>query len=733
MMAASRQRQTAERLVAEGRSLAAAGQLHDGASRLRSAVEADPTHGDGQLWLGICEAHLGDTSGALRHLAAAERLMMAEATSPPHPSRGEGEGRAADGPAESIAMAAREGAATAAFEIGNVHYRQARAAEAAAAYRRAIRTNPRAPEPQSNLGVLAYTAGRYLEAARAFEGAIDVAPSFADAYLHLGAARKRLGDPESALIAYGTAARVAPQVSEALRGKALVLRERGRLAEACASLRTALSRAPTEALLHLDLGIAHDYAERREEAMEAYAAAFRLEPHEPTSQVASARYLHGRAAKSMALWRGYDAYNSYLRAAVRAPGGAARLAVDPVGALSSPFRGAELLAIARASSAAKLADAADAADAADPTLPSIVPAPHPGREGAQLTVGFVSSYFRDHNLLRLTRSLFPLLSSRRIRVVLFAESADDASEILRSTQRAVNGFVRLRSMPTARALSAMAAERLHLAVNLNGHHWNAASESVRFGLFGRRTSAVTASYMGYPASTGARNMHYAYVDATAVPPAWARTHFTERLALLPHTYYLNDYAASHAHLPRGAAIAPSADGLSRRCAHLCSLNQLPKLDPALYASWLNALSRAAARGPPCTRLWFLQFPPSGEAHLRREAAAHASPPPRTSLIGLPTVEHGAHLLRAQHCELMVDSRLCNAHTSGTDALWAGTPMLTLPGETQTARVASSLLRAVGLPELAVGSLREFEAAIVDLTAEADSLAARRRSSALGSS
>ena len=103
----------------------------------------------------------------------------------------------------------------------------------------------------------------------------------------------------------------------------------------------------------------------------------------------------------------------------------------------------------------------------------------------------------------------------------------------------------------------------------------------------------------------------------------------ERLVQLPHTYYLNDYAQSHANLPRGAAIQKSTDGLSRRCLYMCSLNQVPKLDPALYKAWLNTLRRSASGGPPCTRLWLLKFPESAEAWLQQEAAAHSSPPPRS--------------------------------------------------------------------------------------------------------
>ena len=666
-------------------------------------MRADGYFGPAHLWMGICESHMGQHDSALRRLGIAEKLLLDE---------GEGEAGSARVSGEALRLAG-----TCAFESGNILYHASRPDEAQAAYRRSLHHNPQSPEALSNLGVLKYTSRRFEEAAASFERAIAVAPAFPDAHQHLGATRKAQGDAEGALESYRESSRLAPRSSEALRGSALVLRERGRLDEALASLTAALSIAPADPQLHTDVGITHDYAERREEAMRAYEAAARHgrhadgagAQHAGDDAAPLARYLHGRAAKSMALWRGYESYNSYLRGTVRRPGGAASIAVDPVASLSSPLTGPELLAVVKAAAAAKLAESSGESDGdvsrAGPGAPSRPPS-ELRHGGDRLTVGLVSSYFRDHNLLRLTRSLFRLADRSSLRLILFAESEDDGSEILRRTREAVEGFVRIRSMSTAVAVDAMASHRLHLAINLNGHHWNSASESVRFGLFGRRAAPITAAYMGYPGPTGARNLQYTYVDAHAVPAVHA-SHFTERLVLMPHTYYLNDYADSHASLPRGGAIPPSADGLSPSCAYMCSLNQLPKTHPALFAAWMNILSRSASH-QPCTRLWILQFPPRGAEHLKRESQAHASPPPRKALLALPTVRHAEHLLRSQHCDLKLDSVLCNAHTSGTDALWAGTPMLTLPGETQTSRVALSLLRSVGQPELAVRSMREYE-------------------------
>ena len=210
------------------------------------------------------------------------------------------------------------------------------------------------------------------------------------------------------------------------------------------------------------------------------------------TNIEQARYLYGRAAKGMSLWRGWDAYNSYLRSSVRSAGGAARLAVDPVAALTSPFTGEELLLVVKASAALKLGGAADgASNPATRAEPPSDDGRRLSRGGERLVVGFVSSYFRDHNLLRLTRSLFTMADKSMVSHELFAESDDDGTHILRQTQRAADSFTRVRSMATPDAVREMASKRLHIAINLNGHHWNSASESVRALHAPSRTPAHT--------------------------------------------------------------------------------------------------------------------------------------------------------------------------------------------------------------------------------------------------
>ena len=705
--------------LSEGYRLATGGRLDEAAARLRSAAAAaDAAAGvrgaaavgaEARLWLGMCEAKLGRADAALATLARAAAALAATG-------------------------AAADQRALAAFEAGNAAFALSRHAEAEARYAEALSISPDYPEAHANAGVVAFVVGgRYREAVLRFEGALRVAPAFADAWQHLGAAHKALGAPDAAHDAYARAASLAATNPEPLRGVALVARERNRQPEALHALRRALTLAPRYAQLYIDLGISHDYREEREAAMAAYRSASAIAP----AAVPQAPYLEFRAAKSVALWAGWDGHVRRIAAELRADGGAARLQVDPVASLHFPFRAAELLAVVQTATRTKLASG--------DRPPPAARRPRSGRRrraarlrsgGERLRVGFVSSYFRDHNLLRLTRGLFLLHDASSFAFHLFAESEDDHSRIAHDVQAAAASLTRIRGVPTAAALASLRAADLHVAVNLNGHHWNAASESVRLELFdgssggggggGGYSSAaarVTSTYMGYPGPCGASFLQYAHLDrivTPAAPPVYSRG-FTERFALLPHSYYVSDYAASWPQLLQPPP--PSADSLPTDDALWCSLNQLPKLDPELFSSWLNALGRAAGMGGggrsgggggAAARLWLLRFPAAAESHLRREAAAHPSPPARRRLLLLSTVAYEAHLRRAAHCDLFVDSRLCNAHTSATDALWAGTPLLTLPGETQTARVAASLLAAVGLPPLAAPSLRAYEDGLVAL-------------------
>jgi predicted O-linked N-acetylglucosamine transferase (SPINDLY family) len=191
-------------------------------------------------------------------------------------------------------------------------------------------------------------------------------------------------------------------------------------------------------------------------------------------------------------------------------------------------------------------------------------------------------------------------------------------------------------------------------------------------------------------------------DAVCSPPG-SEAQFAERLVYLPGSYQVND---------RDQAIAETAPsraecGLPDGAFVYCCFNQTYKIEPALFDVWMRILGRV-----PGSVLWLFRSHAEAEANLRREAERRGVDPARLVFAGkLPKAEH---LARHRHADLFLDTLRVNAHTTASDALWAGVPVLTCPGEAFQSRVAAGLLHAVGLAELAVSNLAEYEEAAVRL-------------------
>jgi predicted O-linked N-acetylglucosamine transferase (SPINDLY family) len=213
---------------------------------------------------------------------------------------------------------------------------------------------------------------------------------------------------------------------------------------------------------------------------------------------------------------------------------------------------------------------------------------------------------------------------------------------------------------------------------------------------------VQVNYLGYPGTMGAAWYDGFVTDAICSPPG-SEAHFAERLVYLPGSYQVND---------RDQAIAQTAPsraecGLPGEGVVYCCFNQTYKIEPALFDVWMRILARV-----PGSVLWLFGSHAQAEDNLRREAERRGIDPAQLVFAGkLPKAEH---LARHRHADLFLDTLRVNAHTTASDALWAGVPVLTCPGETFQSRVAASLLHAVGLPELVMPDLEAYEATAVRL-------------------
>jgi predicted O-linked N-acetylglucosamine transferase (SPINDLY family) len=239
------------------------------------------------------------------------------------------------------------------------------------------------------------------------------------------------------------------------------------------------------------------------------------------------------------------------------------------------------------------------------------------------------------------------------------------------------------------------------------------TEDARPGILARRPAPLQVNYLGYPGTMGAGFIDYIVADRFLIPTE-AERYYAERVVRLPDSYQVNDSKRPIA----ARTPARSECALPERGFVFCCFNNHFKITPEVFAVWMRLLRRVEG-----SVLWLLQGDAATERNLRREAQARGVDGSRLGFVAKADLPE--HLARHRLADLFVDTLPYNAHTTASDALWAGLPVLTCAGRTFAARVAGSLLHAVGLPELVTESLEAYEREALALAAEPERLAALR--------
>jgi predicted O-linked N-acetylglucosamine transferase (SPINDLY family) len=258
-------------------------------------------------------------------------------------------------------------------------------------------------------------------------------------------------------------------------------------------------------------------------------------------------------------------------------------------------------------------------------------------------------------------------------------------------------FVDVREKSDAEIASMLKAMEIDIAVDLKGF-----TQDARPGIFALRPAPLQVNYLGHPGTMGAPYIDYIVADAVVIPPGDER-HCSEKVVRLPHSYQANDSRR------RIAEPVPSRfeAGLPDTGFVFCSFNSSYKITPELFDIWMHLIKTVQN-----SVLWLLDDNPAAVRHLKREAETRGVASSR--LIFAPRANPDAHLARHAAADLFLDTLPCNAHTTASDALWAGLPLVTSTGTTFAGRVAASLLTAVGLPELITRSLEEYESTAMKL-------------------
>ncbi|RYR38801.1 hypothetical protein Ahy_A09g043986 isoform A [Arachis hypogaea] len=523
--------------------------------------------------------------------------------------------------------------------LGNALKDVGRVEEAIQCYNQCLQLQPNHPQALTNLGNIYMEWNMVSAAAQYYKATLSVTTGLSAPYNNLAIIYKQQGSYADAISCYNEVLRIDPLAADGLVNRGNTYKEIGRVSEAIQDYIRAIAVRPTMAEAHANLASAYKDSGHVEAAIKSYRQALILRQDFPE---ATCNLLH--TLQCVCSWEDRDQIRKY---AAHCSLVASRLALPPFNH----------------------------------------PAPIPiKREGGyeRLRIGYVSSDFGNHPLSHLMGSVFGMHNRKNVEVFCYALSPNDGTEWRQRIQSEAEHFLDVSAMSSDMIAKMINESKIQVLVNLNGYTKGARNE-----IFAMQPAPIQVSYMGFPGTTGATYIDYVVTDEFVSPLQYAHI-YSEKIVHLPHCYFVNDYKQKNLDvLDPNSPHKRSDYGLPEDKFIFACFNQLYKMDPEIFTTWCNILKRV-----PNSALWLLRFPAAGEMRLRQYAAAQGVQPDQ--IIFTDVAMKNEHIRRSSLADLFLDTPLCNAHTTGTDILWAGLPMVTLPLEKMATRVAGSLCLATGM-------------------------------------
>eukprot|EP00095_Tigriopus_kingsejongensis_P005946 maker-scaffold316_size209483-snap-gene-1.36 protein:Tk05946 transcript:maker-scaffold316_size209483-snap-gene-1.36-mRNA-1 annotation:"udp-n-acetylglucosamine--peptide n-acetylglucosaminyltransferase 110 kda subunit" len=659
--------------------------------------------------------------------------------------------------------------------LANIKREQGYIEEATRLYLKALEVFPEFAAAHSNLASILQQQGKLNEALMHYKEAIRIQPAFADAYSNMGNTLKEMHDVQGALQCYTRAIQINPAFADAHSNLASVHKDSGNIPEAIQSYRTALKLKPNFPDAYCNL--AHclqivcdwtDYAARQKTLISIVGDQLdknrlpSVHPHHSMLYPLSHEYRKNIANRH------------------------AQLCLEKISVLhKSPYK-------------------------------------FPSKLNGRLRIGYVSSDFGNHPTSHLMQSIPGVHNKDKVEIFCYSLAPDDNTSFRQKIGREAEHFIDLSQLPcNGKAADKIYQDGIHILVNMNGYTKGARNE-----IFALRPAPIQAMWLGYPGTSGAPFMDYIVTDKQTSPVHLA-SQYSEKLAYMPHTFFIGDHRQMFPHLGEriimsgrdtdrdglpvkdNIAVINAVDtgpilenaliteinqkemsgakkdtevemkvtiaqlpttlaietmiqngqvqtsvngitiqngltanlvsakaatgeevpeqimittrkqyGLPEDAVVFCNFNQLYKIDPATLKMWVNILN-----GVPKAVMWLLRFPQVGETNIL--VAAQQMGLRNGSIIFSNVAAKEEHVRRGQLADVCLDTPLCNGHTTGMDVLWAGTPMVSLPGETLASRVASSQLIALGCPELIAKDRADYERIAIRLGTDKDFLRGTR--------
>jgi predicted O-linked N-acetylglucosamine transferase (SPINDLY family) len=662
------------------------GRLCEAENLYKAIIDHDPGHFDAHSLLGVIASQRQDHAAAAALFDRAATLNPSSALA--HASSG-----------NALSALHRHAAAATSFQrslalepnhpavlnnLGNALFALGRFEEALAWYSRSLSIRGGSVEVLFNRGNACLELGRPAEALADYERALAANAAYPEALNKRGAALRVLRRLDEAVASYDSALALRADYAEALNDRGNALLELGRGAEALASYDRALTARPAFAEALYNKGIALSALSRHGEAADEFLRLLNLKP--------DFAYARGELLYSQLHCCDWTAHSQTI-AQIREEVAAGRRSAAPFVFLSVSGSPSEQLQCSTIYSQDTH------------TASSRLPRPGSPHRHDKIRVAYLSADFHDHPTAYLMAELFELHDLTGFETYAISFGAERRGDMRIRLERAFSHFIDVQGRSDHAVAVLLRDLEIDIAVDLKGH-----TQHSRPGIFAARPAPIQVNYLGYPGTTGADFMDYIIADRLTIPDE-QRRFYTEKVARVPDTYQPTDSTRriSEWNPTRGEVGLPDSGFV------FCSFVANYKITPVIFDSWMRLL--ADIQG---SVLWLLAGNERAADNLRRRASARGIAPER--LVFAPRMKLEFHLARQSLADLFLDTLPINAHTTASDALWAGVPLLTCLGAGFAGRVAASLLSAARLPELIAATPEAYELLALELARDRGRLA-----------
>jgi predicted O-linked N-acetylglucosamine transferase (SPINDLY family) len=556
-------------------------------------------------------------------------------------------------------------------------HQQGQHANAEVIYRQILQVQPKNSDALHLLGLIEYERGNHQVAVDMIGQAITLSPDLAEAYSNRGVALKELKQLNAALESYDKAIALKPSNADTHYNRGVVLKELKQLDAAIISYDKAIALRPDFADAYYFRGIALKEIKRFEEALMSFEKVFILNPNY--------QFIRGEIIHIMMYINKWDSYYDLLRS-INNDVLDKKLSASPFG-YQGICDNPRLL-----SEAAKIYSHFK--------YPSKIKLENKIRNklnNDKIKIGYLCGEFRNQATSILMINLWESHNKDKFEVIGLDNGWDDGSPLRKRIEKAFDKLLNISDMSDLSAISLIKDQKIDILINLN----------IFFGLqrnniFAHKPAPIQVNYLGFPGTLGVDYIDYIIADKIVIP-TYFQKFYSEKIVYLPNSYQVNDRHREIA----DKVFTKEELGLPKEGFIFCCFNNNYKIIPPTFDGWVRILKAVED-----SVLWLLEDNPSAAINLRKEAHLRGLDPSR--LVFAKRMNFPEHLARHRAADLFLDTLPYNAHTTASDALWAGLPVLTCMGDSFASRVAASLLNAIELPELVAQTQKDYEALAIEL-------------------